>query len=243
MNKINIIARKELASFFDSLIAYILLVVFLGVSGIFTWLLGGGDVFFRGQADLQVFFSWAYWILFVFIAALTMKMFAEENRSGTIDLLLTRDITDWQVVLGKFFACLELIIIALLCTIPYYITVATLGDIDHGATIAGYIGLIFMSSVYISIGLLASALSKNQFVAFLMTLFVGIFFHFVFGMIASNLAGALGAIVSYLSLQEHVASITRGVVDSRDLVYFVTLTLLALVLTEVTLGKRNIASN
>ena len=243
MNKIFIIARKELSSFFDSLIAYILLVVFLGVAGIFTWLLGGGDVFFRGQADLQVFFSWAYWILFVFIAALTMKMFAEENRSGTIDLLLTRDVTDWQVILGKFFACLDLIIIALLCTLPYYITVATLGDIDHGATIAGYFGLVLMSSVYISIGLLASALSKNQFVAFLMTLFVGIFFHFVFGMIASNLTGSLGGIVSYLSLQEHFASITRGVVDSRDLVYFITVTLLALVLTEVTLGKRNIASN
>ncbi len=242
MNKIWIIARKELSSFFDSLIAYILLVVFLGVSGIFTWMLGGGDVFFRGQADLQVFFSWAYWILFVFIAALTMKMFAEENRSGTLELLLTRDVTDWQVILGKFFACLDLIIIALLCTLPYYITVASLGDVDHGAIISGYFGLIFMSSVYISIGLLASAMNKNQFVAFLVTLFVGIFFHFVFGMIAANITGVLGEAISFLSLQEHFASITRGVVDSRDLIYFISITMLGLVLTEVTLAKRNIAS-
>ena len=112
MNKIWIIAKRELQAFFDSLMAYIMLVAFLGFSGFFTWLYGA-DIFLRNQADLQVFFSIAYWTLFFFIPAITMKMLAEENKSGTIELLLTKAVTDWQVIFGKFLACLVLIIIAL----------------------------------------------------------------------------------------------------------------------------------
>ena len=134
MDKIWIITKRELASFFESLIAYVLIVLFLGLSGFFTWLFGY-NVFLLGQASLQVFFQMAFWTLFFFIPAITMRMLAEETRSGTIELLSTEAISDWQIVTGKFMACLLLVAIALVCTIPYYITVSQLGSVDHGAVI------------------------------------------------------------------------------------------------------------
>ncbi len=132
MNATWTITKRESQAFFDSLIAYIMLVAFLGFSGFFTWLYGS-DVFFVGQASLQSFFSIAYWTLFFFIPAITMRMLAEEKKTGTIELLLTKAVTDRQVVVGKFLACLLLIVIALAFTLPYYITVAYLGNVDHGA--------------------------------------------------------------------------------------------------------------
>ncbi len=129
MKQIWMITRRELQSFFDSLIAYIMIVVFLAISGLFTWLYGS-DIFFVNQASLQSFFSIAFWTLFFFIPALTMKQIAEENKSGTIEMLLTKPISEWQVIWGKFFATLLLIAIALLLTFPYYITVKSLGPID-----------------------------------------------------------------------------------------------------------------
>ena len=162
MDPIWIIARKELGSFFDSLIAYILLVAFLGFSGFFTWMASNMDIFFRKQADLQVFFGVAYWSLFIFIPALTMRQLAEEKKSGTIELLLTKAVSERQLVLGKFIACLGLVIIALLLTLPYYYTVANIGNIDHGATICGYFSLLLMSAAYISIGLFASSITTTR---------------------------------------------------------------------------------
>src|ERR1017187_2350047 len=120
MKAILIIAKRELQTFFDSLVAYIMLAAFLGFSGFFTWLYGS-DVFLRNQADLQTFFGIAYWTLFFFIPAITMKMLAEEKKSGTIELLFTKPISDWQIVFGKFLACLGLVCIALLFTLPYYL--------------------------------------------------------------------------------------------------------------------------
>src|ERR1051325_4026029 len=190
MNKIWIIAGRELHSFFDSLMAYIMLVAFLGFSGFFTWLYGS-DIFLRNQADLQVFFSIAYWTLFFFIPAITMRMFAEENKSGTIELLLTKAVTDWQIIFGKFLACLILIGVALLLTLPYYITVWKLGPIDHGAVWTGYIGLLLMSATYISIGLFTSSITNNQIVAFLLAIFIGIFFHIIFDVLANSFAGTI----------------------------------------------------
>ncbi|MCG6960071.1 ABC transporter permease subunit [bacterium BMS3Abin03] len=233
------IAKRELKTFFDSLVAYILLVVFLGVSGFFTWLFGS-DVFFIGQATLQPFFSIAYFTLFFFIPALTMRMLAEEKRSGTIELLLTKPVTDWDVVLGKFLAALILICIALLLTLPYYITVWAIGPIDQGAVWCGYLGLILMSMTYIAIGLFASSITNNQIVAFLLALFIGIFFLIIFNVLSNNFTGFLGEVLSYLSLSTHFDSISRGVVDSRDLLYFLTITLFGLILAESSLAKRNI---
>lgn len=240
MKKIWIIAVRELRSFFDSLTAYILIVVFLGLSGFFTWLFGS-DIFFIGQATLQPFFSVAYWTLFFFIPALTMRMIAEENKSGTIELLLTKAVTDWQVIWGKFLACLMLIGIALLLTLPYYISVWALGPIDHGAVWCGYLGLLLMSTAYISIGLFASSVTNNQIVAFLLSLFIGVFFLIIFNVLSSNFTGLTGEVFSYLSLSTHFESISRGVVDSKDVIFFLSISIFGLILAESSLSKRNLA--
>jgi ABC-2 type transport system permease protein len=237
MKEIWIIARRELNSFFNSLMAYILLIAFLGFSGFFTWI-SGADVFMVGQTNMQSFFGIAYWTLFFFIPGMTMGLLSEETRSGTIELLLTKPISDWQVVLGKFLSTLVLICIALAFTLPYYITIATLGPLDHGSVWTGYLGLILMSASYIGIGLFASSLSKNQIVAFLIALFIGIFFHIIFGVLAGNFSGVLGGILSYLNLSSHFESISRGVIDTKDLIYFFSLIALSLVLAEVMLTRR-----
>jgi len=239
MRKIWVIATRELRSFFDSLVAYIMLILFLGFSGLFTWIYGS-DIFFINQATLQGFFGIAYWTLFFFIPALTMRSFAEENRSGTIELLQTRPISDWQIVMGKFIATLLLICIALALTLPYYITISTLGPIDHGSVWSGYLGLILMSGVYISIGLFASSISSNQIVGFLLALLIGICFHIIFEVIAANISGTIGNIFSYLSMSEHFESISRGVIDSKDLIYFLSLILIGLISTELVLSKRSL---
>lgn len=238
MNPVWIIAKKEFNSFFDSLIAYILLIAFLGFSGFFTWLNSNADIFFRKQADLIVFFGVAYWTLFVFIPALTMRQLAEEKRSGTIELLLTKAVSDRQVILGKFVACFSLVIVALLFTLPYYITVAQIGNIDHGATICGYFSLLLMSAAYISIGLFTSSITNNQIVAFLLALLIGIFFHFLFDVMAGNMTGWMGELFDTLSLRKHFDSLQRGVFDSKDFVYFSSLVFLGLALSEVVISRR-----
>ncbi len=239
MRKIWIISLREFRSFFDSLTAYILIVAFLGLSGFFTWL-SGSDIFFIGQASLQPFFSVAYWTLFFFTPALTMRTLAEENKTGTIELLLTKAVSDWDVILGKFLACLMLIGIALLLTLPYYISIWAMGPIDHGAVWCGYLGLILMSMSFIGIGLFASSITSNQIVAFLLSLFIGVFFLIIFNVLASNLTGFLGELLSFLSLSTHFDSISRGVVDSRDVIFFLSITVLGLILAEASLSKRNI---
>ncbi len=239
MKQIWIISKRELQSFFNSLMAYIMLVAFLGFSGFFTWLFGS-DVFFVKQASLQSFFGIAYWTLFFFIPALTMRLFAEENRSGTIELLVTKPVNDWQLVLGKFLSTLLLIIIALVLTLPYYITVANLGPVDHGAVWSGYLGLILMSAAYISIGIFTSSISNNQIVGYMLALFIGIFFQIIFGLLAGNLSGLFGSILDYLSLSTHFESISRGVIDTKDLIYFLSIIFIGLVLTEGNLAKKRI---
>jgi ABC-2 type transport system permease protein len=239
MKQMWLITRRELQSFFDSLIAYIMIVVFLALSGLFTWLYGS-DVFYVNQASLQSFFSIAFWTLFFFIPALTMKQIAEERRSGTIEMLLTKPVSEWQILWGKFWATLILIGIALLLTLPYYFTVWSLGPIDHGEVWTGYLGLLLMSSAYISIGLFASSLTTNQIVAFLLALFTGIFFHLLFGFLASNMSGTLASVFGYLSLSTHYDSITRGVIDTKDILYFLSLVFMGIVSAEAILVKRTV---
>lgn len=239
MKSIWIISKRELKAFFDSLTAYILIIAFLAMSGFFTWLYGS-DIFFIGQATLQPFFQIAYWTLFFFIPALTMRMVAEEKRSGTIELLLTKSVNDWQVILGKFLACLLLIVIALALTLPYYISVWGLGPIDHGSVWSGYFGMILMSSAYISIGLFASSISNNQIVAFLLSLFIGVFFLIIFDVLSNNFTGFMGQLFAYFSLSTHYESVSRGVIDSKDLIYFLSISFFGLFLAETVLSKRNI---
>ncbi|MBY5958477.1 ABC transporter permease subunit [Membranicola marinus] len=239
MKKIWIIARRELDSYFDSLIAYLMIILFLGLSGFFTWLSNSSNIFLIGQADLQVFFSIAFWTLFFFIPAITMRSLAEENRSGTIELLSTKAIRDWEIVSGKFLSCLLLVMIAVACTFPYYWSVSSLGNIDHGAVTGGYLGLILLSGMYISIGIFASSITQNQIVAFLLALLIGLFFHLLFGILARGQSGWLSQLFEYLSARSHFESISRGVLDSRDFIYFLTLIVLGLFLSTISLNKRN----
>src|SRR6267378_3495096 len=172
MHTIWVITKRELQSFFDSLIAYIMLVLFLSFSGFFTWLYGS-DIFLVGQATLEGFFGIAFRTLFFFIPALTMRLLAEEKKTGTIEMLLTKSVTDWEVVLGKFLSTLLLIALALAFTIPYVITLA-----------------------YIGIGLYASSITNNQIVAFLTALFVGLFFQLIFDVLSGNFSGLAGQVLS-----------------------------------------------
>lgn len=239
MRKIWIIARRELNAYFDTLIAYLMIIIFLGLSGFFTWLSNSSNMFLIGQADLQVFFSIGFWTLFFFIPAITMRSLAEENRSGTIEFLSTKAVTDWEIVIGKFLSCLLLVAIAILCTLPYYWSVSSLGSIDHGAVIGGYVGLILLSGMYISIGIFASSVTQNQIVAFLMALIIGICFHLLFGILAGGQTGGLSRIFEYLSARSHFESISRGVLDTRDVIYFLSVIGLGLFLSKISLGKRN----
>jgi ABC-2 type transport system permease protein len=217
-----------------------MLVLFLGFSGFFTWLLGS-DIFFTGQASLESFFNVAFWTLFFFIPALTMRLLAEEKKTGTLELLLTKDITDREVVIGKFLATLLLVFIALVFTLPYVITIANIGNIDAGQIFCGYLGLLLMSGMYTSIGLYASSITSNQIVAFLAALFIGLFFHIIFGILAQQSGGWLGQLFEALSLTNHFESISRGVMDSRDILYFLSVMIIGVLLAELSLTKRHAA--
>lgn len=233
-----IIAKRELFSFFDSLTAYIMIVAFLGFSGFFTWLFGR-DIFLVGQASLQVFFGISFWTLFFFIPAITMKLLAEEKRAGTLELLLTKPINQIQIVGGKFIATLMLILISLVLTLPYYISVASIGPIDHGAVICGYLGLLLISSVYIGIGIMASSFTNNQIVSFLLALLIGVFFHFIFGMLGSSMTGFLGSFFMYLGADTHFESIARGVIDSKDILYFLSIVAICFAVAVYSLTRKN----
>ncbi len=239
MNKIWIIAKKELGSFFDSLIAYVILILFLGGCGFFTWLYPMANVFLRGEADLSVFFEVAYIAIFILVPALTMRMVAEENRVGTIELLMTKAVSDWEIIIGKFTACLLLVVISLAFTIPYYVSVSMLGPVDHGAVIGGYLGLILIASAYIGIGLLASSITNSQIVAFLFAAIISLLFTFIFSSLAASFTGFFGNLFSFLSLNTHYASLSRGVIDSTAVIYFLSIMYTGLLLSKTMLSKRN----
>lgn len=237
MRQIWIITKRELNVFFDSLIAYILLVLFIGFTGFFTWIYGN-DVFMLNQATLAQFFQIAFWTVFIFIPAITMRMFSEEYKTGTIELLLTKPLYIRQVIAGKFLSSLLLITIALLLSLPYYITVSSLGNIDHGSVILGYLGLLLMSASYISIGLFASSLMSNQIVSFLGTFAITIFFHLLFGTLSNVMPGFMGDVMLYLDLTSHFDSISRGILDSKDVIYFVSVIFLGLYGTEMVMAQK-----
>ncbi|MBI9056285.1 MAG: ABC transporter permease subunit [Labilibaculum sp.] len=239
MKQIIHIASRELSTFFDSLTAYVLIVIFLGFSGFFTWVYGA-DVFFVGQANLNTFFTVAYWSLFIFIPALTMRSIAGELKAGTLELLLTKPVSDWQLIFGKFLSTLMLIVIALAPTVIYYFTLWAIGPVDHSAILLGYVGLLLMSMVYISIGLLTSCIASNPIIAFLSALSIGVFFHIIFDVLASNFVGFLGGVFSYLSLSTHFQSISKGVVDTKDLVYFFSIIFFCLFTSKMILSNRNL---
>ena len=240
MKQIWIITKRELQAYFDSLMAYILLILFLGFSGFFTWIYGN-DIFFIKQATLMPFFNIAYWTLFFFIPALTMRLLSEENRMGTIELLLTKPVSNWQVLMGKYVASLLLIAIALILTFSYPISVSTMGNLDGGEVFSGYLALLLFSSMMIGIGLFTSSIGNNQIVSYLLALFLGIFLQIIFGMLGQSLPGIPGHVLDYLSTSTHFESMTRGVLDTRDILFFAGISFLMLVFSESMLIRKRFA--
>jgi ABC-2 type transport system permease protein len=229
------ILRKEFNSFFASPIAYLVIGVFLLVNGLFLWVFKDDlNILNAGFADLNSFFLLAPWVLLFLIPAITMKSFADELNSGTIETLKTKPITDWQIVMGKFSASLLLIIVALAPTLTYAYTILQLGNpignLDIGSTVGSYVGLLFLAATYTSVGLFTSTFSKNQIVAFILGVFITFFLFYGFDAIASLFSNSYS--VQLLGINEHFKSISRGVIDTRDLLYFITVTFFFLLLTK-----------
>lgn len=228
--------KKEFNSFFASPIAYLVIGVFLLVNGLFLWVFKDNfNILNAGFADLNSFFYLAPWLFLFLIPAITMKSFADEFNSGTIEILKTKPLTDWQIVLGKFFAALLLVIIALLPTLTYAYTVYQLGspfgNLDVGSTIGSYLGLLFLASTYTAVGLFTSTLSNNQIVAFIVSVFITFALFYGFDAVGSSL-GNSGYALQQFGINEHFKSISRGVVDTRDLIYFISVTFFFLFITK-----------
>ncbi len=238
------IARKEINGFLSSLIAYIVIFVFLAGTGIILWILPGQyNVFDNAYAGLDVFFILAPWLFLFLVPAVSMRLIAEEKRLGTIELLLTKPITPWQLAGGKFLAGLSLVVFSILPTFIYVVSIYLLGDpvgiIDMGATIGSYIGLFFLAAAYVAIGLWASSLSQNQVVAFLVAVILSLFFYLGFDALAGLFPNTLTAnFLVNLGINEHYLSLSRGLIDLGDIVYFLSIIAFFLYLTVVFVNKK-----
>ena len=234
------ILKKEFNSFFASPIAYLVIGVFLLINGLFLWVFKDDfNILNAGFADLNSFFFLAPWVFLFLIPAITMKSFADEFSNGTIELLKTKPISDWKIVFGKFWASLLLVFIALIPTLTYAYTIYQLanpvGDIDFGSIIGSYIGLLFLAATYTSIGLFTSTLSKNQIVAFILGVMITFFLFYGFDAISISLGNEL--IIKKMGINEHFKSISRGVIDTRDIIYFLSVTVFFLFITKTRLNN------
>lgn len=226
MSTVWVLCRRELYSYFATPIAYVFIVIFLFLSGIFTFYLG--NFFGRGQADLVTFFGFHPWLYLFLIPALTMRLWAEERKAGTIELLLTLPVTMMQAVLGKFLATWIFTSVALVLTFPMWLTVNFLGDPDNGVILASYLGSALMAGAFIAIGSCLSATTKNQVIAFVVSVVVCLFFILSgFPLVLDFFAGwapeAIVEAISSFSFLTHFEAISKGVVDLRDMIYFVSL--------------------
>lgn len=233
--------RKELASFFSSLIGYLVLAVFILATGLFLFVFDGDfNILNSGYANIDGLFILAPWIFLFLIPAISMRFFSEESKSGTIELLLTMPITDFSIVFGKFLAGIVLLFFALIPTILYVITVYALGspvgNLDTGATIGAYIGLFFLGGIYLSIGTLISSLTENQIVAFIITAATCFVFFIGFDFLAETIPSL--SFLTTIGIDEHYNSISRGVIDTRDILYFVCFIAFFLYLTTLSIAKK-----
>ncbi len=233
------ILKKEFHTFFASPIAYLVIGIFLLLNGLFLWVFKDQlNILNAGFADLSSFFYLTPWLFLFLIPAITMKSFADELNTGTMEILKTQPITDWQIVLGKFLAALILIFTALLPTFVYVYTLYVLanptGSIDTGSIIGSYLGLFLLATTYTAIGLFTSTLSKNQIVAFILGVVITFIFFYGFDAIA-GLTPNNSYFIKKLGINEHFKSISRGVIDTRDVVYFVSVAFLFLFLSKTQL--------
>jgi ABC-2 type transport system permease protein len=236
--------RKEISSFLNSLIGYIVIFVFLAIISLFMWVFPGEmNILDAGYANIDTLFIIAPWVFMFLVPAITMRSFADERKSGTIELLLTRPLSDFQIVLAKYLAGVTLVLLSLIPTLVYYISVHVLGNpvgnIDTGGMWGSYIGLFFLSAGFVAVGIFSSSITENQIISFIVAVFLCFFFYLGFDSI-SNLAlfGKVDAFIIQLGIQEHYLSMSRGVIDTRDVVYFFSLAAFFLLLTKTVLESR-----
>ena len=240
--------KKEIKSFLSSLIGYITITVFLAVISLFMWIIKNdtntdSNVLDNGYANIDPLFTIAPWLFLFLIPAITMRSFADEKRAGTIELLLTRPLTDLQIILAKYFAGFLLVLFALLPTLIYYYSVHQLGspvgNIDTGGMWGSYIGLLFLGAAFVSIGIFASSISENQVVSFIIALFLCFFIYTGFDFISSfSLFGKVDNLIISLGINSHYISMSRGVIDTRDVIYFISLIAIFVLGTRTVLESR-----
>jgi ABC-2 type transport system permease protein len=235
---------KEIRSFLSSIIGYIFIAIFLVLNSLYLWIFSGeSNILEGGTADLFYFFKTSPIIFIILIPAITMRSFSEEKRTGTIELLFTRPISDITIIAAKYLAGLTLVLISILPTLVYYYTVHKLGDpigiVDDGATITSYLGLLLVGACLVGVGIFASSITNSQIVAFILAMFLSFFFFLGLDMMANySQFGNLDLIFRNLGIQEHYESIQRGVIDTRDILYFLSFTLAFLTLTKLVLQAR-----
>ena len=237
------VLSKEFNSFLNSLIAYVVIGAFLVAMGLLMWVFPETSVLEYGYADMETLFTLGPYVLMFLVPAVTMRSFSEENKAGTIELLITKPLTDWQILLGKFFACFLLVCCALIPTVVYYFSLRALGtppgNIDTPGVIGSYIGLIFLGGVFTSVGILASSLTRNQIIAFITTAFLCFLLFSGFESAATlNMWSSSSLFIKQLGLLDHYESMSRGLIDSRDVIFFSSIIALMLVLTKTVISSR-----
>ena len=231
------IFRKEIKTFLGSLTGYLVILVFLLVAGLFLWVIPGMyNIPENGYATLEGLFTLAPWLYLFLVPAITMRFFADEKRTGTIETLLAKPVSDLQIVAAKYFAGLVLVVISLLPALLWFLSVYLLGNpvgsIDTGATWGAFIGLFFLASIYIAIGIFASSLTDNQIISFILAMVISFLFYMGFDFAASaGVPFLVEKLLGWFSINTHYLSVSRGVADMRDLLYFIGMTLFFLVLT------------
>lgn len=236
--------KKEINGFFSSLTGYIVIIVFLLANSLFMWVFPGEfNVLDSGYANIDTLFIIAPWIFLFLVPAVTMRLFADEKKTGTIELLLTRPLTDLQIIFAKYSAGLVLVLFSLLPSLIYFISVYKLGNppgnIDTGGTWGSYIGLFFLASVYVSIGIFASSITENQIIAFIVAMAVSFLFFIGFESISS--LGAFekfDALIISLGINDHYRAMSRGVIDTRDIIYFISIIVVFIFFTKIVLESR-----
>ena len=234
---------KEVNSFLNSLIGYIVVGVFLTGVGLLTWLFPETNVLDYGYADLETLFSLGPFVLMFLIPAITMRTLAEEKKQGTLELLLTRPLTDWQIILGKYFSSLALVLFALAPTLIYYFSLVALGsprgNIDTAGVMGSYLGLVLLGGLFTALGLLASSITENQIVAFILAVFLCFLGFQGFGSLAAiDLWGKGSLLIAQMGISYHYDALSRGLIDTRDLIYFISAIGLMLTITHTIIGSR-----
>ena len=236
--------RKEISSFLNSLIGYVVIVVFLLINGLFLWVFPMEfNIPDYGYASIENLFVLAPWVFLFLIPAITMRSFAEESRTGTIELLLTKPLTDMQIILAKYLAGVVLVIFSVLPTLVYYVSVYQLGtpvgNIDSGAAWGSYIGLLLLGASFVAIGIFVSTISGNQIVSFVIAVFLCGFIYLGFEFIYNlEIFGNFGLFVKQLGISAHYTSVSRGVIDTRDVIYFLSVIIVFLLLARFRLEQR-----